>query len=93
MFTASAWKPELSSDLREFVKNQAFAVASAVAILSPETVVIEGGICEMPNFPKAELESELEERFPFVHTGRPLDGSAVGITGLAQRTLRSGFFS
>jgi len=73
VFTASALRPELSSDLREFVKNQAFAVASAVAILSPETVVIGGGICEMPNFPKAELESELEERFPFVHTGRPLD--------------------
>ncbi len=73
VFTASPLRPELSSDLHEFVKNQAFAVASAVAILSPETVVIGGGICEMPNFPKAELESELEDRFPFVHTGRPLD--------------------
>jgi len=29
--------------------------------------------CEMPNFPKAQLASEPEERFPFVHTGRPLD--------------------
>lgn len=73
VFTVAALKPDLSDDLREFVRNQAFAVASAVAILSPETVVIGGGICEMPNFPRAELESELEERFPFVHTGRPLD--------------------
>jgi len=72
-FAASARKPDLSNDLREFVGNQAFAVACAIAILSPETVVIGGGICEMPNFPRAELESELEERFPFVRTGRPLD--------------------
>ncbi len=73
VFTAAIQKPDLCNELHEFVRTQAFAVASAVAILSPETVVIGGGICEMPNFPKAELESELEERFPFVHTGRPLD--------------------
>jgi predicted NBD/HSP70 family sugar kinase len=73
VFTASAQKPELANDLREFVRNQASAVATAVAILSPETIVLGGGICEMHNFPKAQLASELEERFPFVHTGRPLD--------------------
>ncbi len=72
-FTASSQNPELANDLREFVRNQASAIASAVAILSPETIVLGGGICEMPNFPKAQLVSELEELFPFVHTGRPLD--------------------
>jgi allose kinase len=73
VFTASAQNPKLANDTCEFVRNQAFAIASAVAILSPETVVLGGGICEMPDFPKAQLASELEEHFPFVHTGRPLD--------------------
>ncbi len=73
VFTAAPRMPDLSDALHGFVKNQVFAVASSVAILSPETVVIGGGICEMPDFPRAELEAELEERFPFVHTGRPLD--------------------
>ncbi len=50
VFTAAIQKPDLSNDLHEFVRNQAFAVASSVAILSPETIVIGGGICEMPNF-------------------------------------------
>jgi predicted NBD/HSP70 family sugar kinase len=72
-FTALAQNPELANDIREFVTNQAFAIASAVAILSPEAIVLGGGICDMPNFPKAQLASELEERFPFLHTGRPLD--------------------
>ena len=53
--------------------NQAYAIATAIAILSPETVVLGGGICEMRDFPKAQLVAELEQLFPFLSTGRPLD--------------------
>lgn len=65
--------PELSNHLREFVTNQAYAIATAIAILSPEVVVLGGGICEMRDFPRAQLVSELEQLFPFLSTGRPLD--------------------
>jgi predicted NBD/HSP70 family sugar kinase len=73
VFRASAQASELSDHLREFVTNQVFAIATAIAVLSPETVVLGGGICEMRDFPKAQLVSELEQSFPFLSIGRPLD--------------------
>jgi predicted NBD/HSP70 family sugar kinase len=73
VFTASGQLPDLGNDLGEFIRNQALAIASAVAIVSPETIVLGGGICEMQGFPKAQLIAEVEERFPFQRTGRPLD--------------------
>ena len=73
VFRASAQASELSNHLREFITNQAYAIATAIAILSPETVVLGGGICEMRDFPKAQLDAELEKLFPFLSTGRPLD--------------------
>jgi predicted NBD/HSP70 family sugar kinase len=73
VFRASAQASERSAHLQEFVTNQAFAIATAIAILSPETVVLGGGICEMEGFPKAQLVSQLEQSFPFLNIGRPLD--------------------
>jgi predicted NBD/HSP70 family sugar kinase len=73
VFRASAQSSELSTHLREFVTMQAFAIATAIAILSPETVILGGGICEMRDFPKAQLVTELEQSFPFISIGRPLD--------------------
>jgi len=79
VFRASAQASELANHLREFVTNQAFAIATAIAVLSPETVVLGGGICEMRDFPKARLISELEQSFPFLSTGRPLDLRWAGL--------------
>jgi predicted NBD/HSP70 family sugar kinase len=73
VFRASEQAAELSAHLREFVTNQVFAIATAIAVLSPETLVLGGGICEMRGFPKAQLISELEQTFPFISIGRPLD--------------------
>jgi predicted NBD/HSP70 family sugar kinase len=73
VFHAAPQEFELSKHLREFVTNQVSAIATAIAVLSPETVVLGGGICEMRGFPKAQLVSELEQRFPFIAIGRPLD--------------------
>jgi len=73
VFRACAQSSELSSHLREFVTAQVFAIATAIAILSPETVILGGGICEMRDFPKAQLVIELEQSFPFISMGRPLD--------------------
>jgi len=73
VFRASTQVSDLSAHLREFVTNQVCAIATAIAVLSPETVVLGGGICEMRDFPKAQLLSELEQRFPFIAIGRPSD--------------------
>ena len=73
VFRASAQASELSDHLREFVTNQVFAIATAIAVLSPETVILGGGICEIGDFPKAQLVTELEQSFPFISIGRPLD--------------------
>jgi predicted NBD/HSP70 family sugar kinase len=73
VFKVSAQASKVSTHLSEFVTNQCFAIATAIAVLSPETVILGGGICEMRDFPKVELVKELVQSFPFVSIGRPLD--------------------
>jgi predicted NBD/HSP70 family sugar kinase len=73
VFKVSAQASELSTHRSEFVTNQCFAIATAIAVLSPETVLLGGGICEMRDFPKVELVKELVQSFPFLSIGRPLD--------------------
>jgi allose kinase len=73
VFTVAWTNNALAADLATFVRNQANAVGSAVAILSPETVLLGGGICEMPHFPKEELIAAVRNSFPFEQTGQVLD--------------------
>jgi predicted NBD/HSP70 family sugar kinase len=73
VFTAAKSNPALADHVADFVRNQANAVGSAVAILSPETILLGGGICEMPHFPKEELVTAIQNSFPFEQIGQVLD--------------------
>ena len=73
VFTAARRNPALADHVADFVRNQANAVGSAVAILSPETILLGGGICEMPDFPKPELVAAIQSSFPFEQIGQVVD--------------------
>jgi predicted NBD/HSP70 family sugar kinase len=73
VFTAAKTNPALADHVADFVRNQAHAVGSAVAILSPETILLGGGICEMSDFPKAELVAAIQSSFPFEQIGQVVD--------------------
>ena len=45
----------------------------AVAMFSPQMLLIGGGICEMSGFPRDQLAALIENSFPFAHTGRAMD--------------------
>ncbi len=72
VFTAAKHKPALAEHIAGFVRNQANAAGSAIAILSPETILLGGGICDMPGFPREELAAAIRQSFPFERTGQPL---------------------
>ena len=61
------------AELEIFVRDQAYAIGTAVALLSPDAVVVGGGICDMAGFPRARLSALLEANAPFAETGRPMD--------------------
>jgi predicted NBD/HSP70 family sugar kinase len=73
VFMAAAGKEELASDLDAFLRNQAFAIGAAVAMFSPQVIVLGGGICEMPGFPRERLSTLIESSFPFARTRRSMD--------------------
>jgi predicted NBD/HSP70 family sugar kinase len=73
VFTAAKTNRALADHVADFIRNQANAVGSAVAILSPETILLGGGICEMPDFPKQELVATIRDSFPFEQIGQTLD--------------------
>ena len=73
VFTAAKTNAALAEDVADFIQNQASAIATAIAILSPETILLGGGICEMTDFPREELVRKIEGSFPFAHTGQRPD--------------------
>jgi len=73
IFTAAKTDAELADHVEDFVLNQALAVGSAVAILSPETILLGGGICEMTHFPKEKLVAAIRSSFPFEQVGQAVD--------------------
>lgn len=64
--------PALASDLATFVRDQAFAAASALLMLCPQTLVLGGGILEMNGYPRDVLTDQIRERAS-LPPGRPLD--------------------
>jgi len=73
VFTAAKTNHALADHVADFIRNQANAVASTVAILSPETILLGGGICEMPDYPKEELVAAIQCSFPFEQIGQVVD--------------------
>ncbi len=54
--------PALSADLDTFVRDQAFATASSLLMLCPETLVLGGGVLEMRGYPREALVAQIRER-------------------------------
>ena len=71
VFTAAKHTPKLAGDVADFVRNQANAVGIAIAVLSPETILLGGGICNMTDFPREKLVSAIKQSFPFDQIGQP----------------------
>jgi predicted NBD/HSP70 family sugar kinase len=72
VFTAAKHDKALAGHVADFVRNQANAVGSAIAILSPETILLGGGICSMTDFPREQLVSAIEQSFPFDQIGQSI---------------------
>lgn len=64
--------PALANDLATFVRDQAFATASAMLMLCPQTLVLGGGILEMNGYPRDVLVTHIHERAS-LPPGRDLD--------------------
>lgn len=64
--------PALANDLVTFVRDQAFATASAMLMLCPQTLVLGGGILEMNGYPRDALVAHIRERAS-LPPGRDLD--------------------
>ncbi len=95
VFTARYSNPKLSNELRAIVRDQAYAVASGIALLSPRVVLIGGGIVQMEDYPKNELLTVLTEHLPLPQEIAPLDlrwaqlGWRAAIWGALSRTIRA----
>lgn len=73
IFRAAESDPSLADELATFVRYQAFAVGCAVAMVSPEVIVLGGGILDMDGYPKDRLSRLIEEHAPIAETGRSMD--------------------
>lgn len=69
---AQEGSPALASDLATFVRDQAFAAASALLMLCPQTLVLGGGILEMDGYPRDALVDQIRARAS-LPPGRELD--------------------
>ncbi len=46
-------------EIVKYVKGLAIPIATEINILDPEYIILAGGVCEMPDFPKALLKKEI----------------------------------
>jgi allose kinase len=72
LFSQHQTHPRLDRALSEFVRDQAFAVATAVNLFDPETLLIGGGIPLMADYPKDEFVKTV-----FDHLRRPYPKDSV----------------
>jgi predicted NBD/HSP70 family sugar kinase len=73
VFAAAAHNAELAGELDRFVRDQAYAVGTAVALLSPRTIVVGGGVVAMEAYPRQRLAGLIRGNAPFDETQRPMD--------------------
>ena len=73
VFPAADENGDLARELAGFVRDQAFAIGTAVALFSPDAIVLGGGVCAMQGFPKLRLAALVEANAPFAETGRRMD--------------------
>jgi predicted NBD/HSP70 family sugar kinase len=63
----------LEQDLDLFIHDQAIAVATTLALFSPQVLLIGGGVCDMKGFPREQLAGLIEASSLFSHLGRTID--------------------
>jgi allose kinase len=73
VFKARDSNPILSNELRAIVRDQAYAIASGIALLSPRVILVGGGIVQMEGYPKEDLLAILAEHLPLPQEISPLD--------------------
>ena len=74
LFSLRTSTPELEQALNDFIRDQAFAIATTINLIDPEVCVIGGGIPQMPDFPKTALKDLILE-----HLRRPYPREVVKI--------------
>ncbi|HTJ92111.1 MAG TPA: ROK family protein [Pararobbsia sp.] len=65
--------PLIQADLDQFVLYQALAVGVGIAMMSPSTIVLGGGVLEMADYPRERLRALVERHSPIAETRRALD--------------------
>jgi allose kinase len=75
LFTRRLEHPDLERALFQFVRDQAYAMATAINLFDPEVAVVGGGIPEMRDFPKDAFLSTVLE-----HLRRPYPREVVRLT-------------
>ena len=72
IFSSRINNQELEKALNEFMRDQAFAIATTINLIDPEVCVIGGGIPPMPDFPKDAFKQLILE-----HLRRPYPREVV----------------
>nr|WP_314578117.1 ROK family protein [uncultured Pseudomonas sp.] len=73
LFTTNNGNALLAADLDGFLRHQALVVSAAMATLSPETVVLGGGVLDIEGYPKERLKQLISANSPCEKTGAVLD--------------------
>lgn len=73
VFEIASRSEPLTAELDRFVRYQALAVSAAMAALSPETVVLGGGVLDIQGYPKHRLEELIAANAPCDKTNTALD--------------------
>ncbi|MBF6596275.1 MAG: ROK family protein [Thermaceae bacterium] len=72
LFIRQTENPVLEQALREFIRDQAYAVATAINLFDPEVCLVGGGIPEMKGYPRAAFQQTVLE-----HLRRPYPRETV----------------
>ncbi len=73
VFERGQREESLRSELDRFVRYQALAVSSAIATLSPDTVVLGGGVTDIAGYPRRRLEELIAANALCMKIGLALD--------------------
>ena len=73
VFDAARRHDDLQRELDRFVLYQAVAIGMGIAMMSPKTVVLGGGVLDMAGYPREALRSLVERHAPVSETRRALD--------------------
>jgi allose kinase len=73
IFTASRSSARLRRELTNVVRDQAYAIATSIALLSPRVVLLGGGVIDMVDYPRGLLKQIVEQHLPLPTSLQPFD--------------------